>query len=457
MSKHFTLARRSNQAAAVVFTVLSLACARLTEVPDPTTVLDPRIIETPAGAIKVYNSAMTRFGTTFASGTTFGSPFPTIVSASGVGSDEYTARFPLAAFATRRVGPGGSDDGLHPYSGMHSTLMTIEQAIGALKQYGGTTTPSFYIAELYAIRGFIYIQFAEMYCSGVPFSRVVYGGDVVIGGGKTTAEMLTDAVANMDSALAITTDSANIRQLAYVGKARALLNLGRFAEAAEVASTANVPDGFTYAIQYTNQRPNYLAEASSSNFGVVYTLYMANHSGGNGLNYVTAGDPAGGNDPRVAWFWRTGVGAYPLKFRNIAAAIPLASSIEARLIEAEAKLQAEDYDGWSSLLNTLRQTALATPIHTLSADSTTNANLTLRQDVMFRERAFWLYGTGHRMGDMRRLIRQYQRRATQVFPMGVETLLPAPDNVYSNDPNFAPPLAEIQNNSKYRGCFNRDA
>ena len=32
-----------------------------------------------------------------------------------------------------------------------------------------------------------------------------------------------------------------------------------------------------------------------------------------------------------------------------------------------------------------------------------------REDLMFRERAFWLFGTGHRLGDMRRMIRQYGR------------------------------------------------
>ena len=41
-----------------------------------------------------------------------------------------------------------------------------------------------------------------------------------------------------------------------------------------------------------------------------------------------------------------------------------------------------------------------------------------RVDMLFRERAFWMYFTSHRLGDMRRLIRQYGRGTETVFPTG---------------------------------------
>ena len=41
-----------------------------------------------------------------------------------------------------------------------------------------------------------------------------------------------------------------------------------------------------------------------------------------------------------------------------------------------------------------------------------------RVDLLFRERAFWLFATGHRMGDMRRLLRQYGRAHDDVYPIG---------------------------------------
>lgn len=41
-----------------------------------------------------------------------------------------------------------------------------------------------------------------------------------------------------------------------------------------------------------------------------------------------------------------------------------------------------------------------------------------RENLTFCERAFWMFGTGHRLGDLRRLIRQYGRTAETIFPTG---------------------------------------
>jgi hypothetical protein len=39
-------------------------------------------------------------------------------------------------------------------------------------------------------------------------------------------------------------------------------------------------------------------------------------------------------------------------------------------------------------------------------------------DLLFQERAYGLYLTGHRLSDMRRLIRQYGRTPDTIFPTG---------------------------------------
>jgi hypothetical protein len=89
-----------------------------------------------------------------------------------------------------------------------------------------------------------------------------------------------------------------------------------------------------------------------------------------------------------------------------------ASGVEARLIEAEAALHAGDVGTWLSKLNALRAgTAGLTP---LSDPGTADAQV----DLMFRERAFWMFGTAHRVGDLRRLVRQYGRAITSTFPTG---------------------------------------
>ena len=75
-----------------------------------------------------------------------------------------------------------------------------------------------------------------------------------------------------------------------------------------------------------------------------------------------------------------------------------------------------------------------------------------RVSLLFRERAFWLFLTGHRLGDMRRLVRQYGRPANTVFPTGTyKDGLP-----YGNDVNFPIGTNDGQN-PYFKGCTNRDA
>jgi TonB-dependent starch-binding outer membrane protein SusC len=76
-------------------------------------------------------------------------------------------------------------------------------------------------------------------------------------------------------------------------------------------------------------------------------------------------------------------------------------------------------------------------------DSTTGASAAGQVDVMFRERAFWLYGTGTRLGDMRRLIRQYQRDANAVIPTyGTDVSVMIPTQGSGQTPN-----------PYYKGCL----
>ena len=92
--------------------------------------------------------------------------------------------------------------------------------------------------------------------------------------------------------------------------------------------------------------------------------------------------------------------------------VPIASGIEARLIEAEAALQAGDAGTWLAQLNAARATRGDLAPLDDPADATARTNL------MFRERAFWMFGTGHRLGDLRRLIRQYGRHGRNHLPDG---------------------------------------
>jgi hypothetical protein len=178
------------------------------------------------------------------------------------------------------------------------------------------------------------------------------------------------------------------------------------------------------------------------------TFWMSDHEGGNGLDYISNADP---RLTKVTY----GGHQFATKFVPGNTAIPLASGIEARLIEAEAALHSNDIPTWTTTLNTLRASGGTVVVPALTADSTTTAADTLRVNVMFRERAFWMFGTGHRQGDMRRLIRQYQRPVEKVYSIGV---LPVGIPIaYVPTPVAEVPQPEIDNNPNYHGCLNHDA
>ena len=66
-----------------------------------------------------------------------------------------------------------------------------------------------------------------------------------------------------------------------------------------------------------------------------------------------------------------------------------------------------------------------------------------RVTQLFRERAFWLWLTGHRLGDLRRLVRQYSRPADVVYPVG-----PYPGGPLRYGDQLDLPIYEV-NNSRY--------
>jgi hypothetical protein len=140
----------------------------------------------------------------------------------------------------------------------------------------------------------------------------------------------------------------------------------------------------------------------------------------------------------------------------------LATGVEAGLIAAEAALQTNP-GTWLADLNALRAAAPSTYLALDSAmgplaDPGTDSG---RVSLMFRERAFWLFGTGTRLGDMRRLIRQYGRDQSTVFPTGPyapthQSQLPTPVPSYGTDVDLTLPTPAsgiVITNPSYKGCL----
>ena len=87
------------------------------------------------------------------------------------------------------------------------------------------------------------------------------------------------------------------------------------------------------------------------------------------------------------------------------------------------------------------------------------ANLTdpgtdsLRTNQLFREKAFWTFSRGQRLGDLRRLVRQYLRTVTGTFPEGDHYR----GGTYGPDVNLPVPKDEENNNPNFHGCLDRNA
>lgn len=302
--------------------------------------------------------------------------------------------------------------GGYPYSPLQEARIAVSQALDAYAKYGVPSQRP-HVGQLLAFRGFTIVHLAEQICSGFPLHDVD-GERPKYTGPFTTVEAFERAVADLDSALVLAADSARFLNLAKVLRGRALLGLGRFAEAA--AAVAGVPTDFVYDAELTGSPSGFNMFGNVGHYPVfgIDGLSVSDREGGNGLDFATANDPRA--PVTLAGMAEDGVtpSYAQLKYENIFSPITIASGIEARLIEAEAQLMGAAAGDWLGTLNDLRLTRVSPALPALSDPGTMDA----RVDLLFRERAFWLFLTGHRLGDMRRLIEHYGRDPESVFPTG---------------------------------------
>jgi hypothetical protein len=321
---------------------------------------------------------------------------------------------------------------------------------------------------MYIVRGYVELFLAEAYCAGVPLTEVPYDGDLQYGHPLTTDQLAEHAAAQFDSAMMFSSDSVRVMNAAKIGKARALMDLKQYDEAATLV--AGIPTNYVYGVDYSaavSAGKDYFQNVSSS-----IQAFVPNREGGNGLDYVTA------HDPRLVLdsLGRANSGEpfeVPHTFVAATHAVPLASGVEARLIEAEVLLSQNKITEWLATLNDLRTngTFTTSPGSTSGTiDTAWNAGSggvaglapltdpgaagSARLLLTFREKAFWLFGTGHRQGDLRRLVRQYNVPSDELYPVGAYY---QPGVQYGNDVNVPVPPQERDGNPYFRGCLNREA
>lgn len=324
----------------------------------------------------------------------------------------------------------------------------------AVRRYAEFAPTDPAVAHMYNLAGLTRIMFAENYCSGVPFSTAEDNGTLDFGDPETTDQILQDAIAKLDSGAQFAGASDDDKAIAAVSKGRALLDQGQFTEAA--AAVADVPDNFFFADESSDNTTGQV-NGLFQFFQLTRRLSIPDREGTNGLPFITDGDVDGTvKDPRIGNQDTDSRGfdgqtelVVQLKYQSRSDSLPVATGIEARLIEAEAALQASDMTTMLAKLNAAR--AQFSGLGALTTDSIP-AGPNGAVLLLFRERAYDMWLTSHRLGDLRRMIRQYGFTSEQVFPTGIREKTGLP---YGPDVNLPIPQVET-NNPKFTGCLDRN-
>lgn len=426
---------------------LSLAACdtgKLLEVPEPT-FATPISLRTIEGLPILYAGGIGDFQIAYS-----GSGGDAFLTASSLFSDEFHTS---DTFTTRQatdqreqqptIEGNLSDAGFSRLQYARRSAAEVAEVIAEISPQGTADTR---YAVMKSLEGFAITALAEGWCGAVPLGTARGGAPAEEGAPLSTQQLFDEAIKRFDAALAGTAGS----HLAAVGKGRALLNNNQPAAAA--AAVANVPTSFVYNIEHSSN--------SARQYNPIFALQsnrrysMSDKEGLNGLPYRSA------NDPRLP-FWQDPANGFdnavPLfvsdRYPSFTSDVVLADGIEARLIEAEAALRANNTGLWLSTLNELRanvralmtaryeQYAAKVPAPGTLAPLTDPGSQAARVDLMFQERAFWLFLTGHRHGDMRRLVRQYNRSPGNVFPTGPHHR----GGDYGTEVVFPIPFAEQEN------------
>ncbi len=342
----------------------------------------------------------------------------------------------------------------------------VRDAITAMQTYLPDSTAL--RGELWAELGFLEMSLADNFCNGIPLGHTIAGvqtfGDPLPG-----SQVYDSASAHLDSALALSTapdaGAQAIHTAAQIIKGRILVAKGQFAAAA--AAVASVPTSYQYLVTFSatggGQNGIWNLVNSIARVTVADSVDIINGSPTvikNALPFVSANDPrvptlsGSKSSPAVGAEDQSTPVFLALMYKNQFDPFVLASGVDARLVEAEAKLNASDIPGMMTILNALR--AAKPTIGGISVPAlnplSNPADQTSAVSLFFREKAFWTFGRGQRLPDLRRLIRQYKRTEDQVFPSGPFFK----GGSYGHDVNLPVPNSE-QVNPLFHGCIDRNA
>ncbi len=306
-------------------------------------------VETPANAQLLVDGAVADFECAFAAYT---------VQSATVGEEfiyaQQTAdRVPAdrrSAIPTDNRYATGSCAALAAYQPLQVARASAENILGYLKGWTDAEVPTnrtrlIGIAAAYA--GYSYVMLGEGFCT-LAFSKINADRSIDYGGEIQRDSVFKIAVNRFTESIAAAqaTSTTDILRMAYLGRARAKLNLRDYAGAK--ADAQQIPTGFV-------KNATYSATVGRRNNFVWADNAITNRASSVGEPYRSMT-----GDPRVPVVATTVTSAttirhfYQTKYATVDAPIPLATYEEAQLIIAEADIRAGSLATALPILNTER-------------------------------------------------------------------------------------------------------
>lgn len=442
-------------------------CGAITDVQLPDGVIGPATYNNREGAVRLTQATRATVSTAVAS----------YIVSSGLLTDELTSMNP-SSITTNNFGSRDQRTGhwaqQNPPHNIRALARLTRGVIG--KYVPGDH--SGWQSELFMYEAYAEILIAEGWCSGVPLSTLEFEGDWTYKAGSSTDEIYAHAIQLLDSATERAADSVSLQSVIRILKARAQLGLGLYDDAKQTVQ--GIDDEFRYnmRIAFDAGAGRFGSNSKYNNF--VADASISNNEGINGLPYRSSGDPRT-NSTQLLTNSNGKKAHFPAKYvtASDSSVFTLTSGIEAQLIIAEAALHENDASQMLTILNALRTSGTYTVDTTElvgggeQIDTLWNAGiggveglrpLTLpatpdeQRKLLFAERAAWLFLTGSRQGDLKRLVRKYGLDREVVYPTGVYTVKDIGtgstvyQDVYGTDISFGIGKAEQRINNKYKGC-----
>ena len=407
-------------------------------------IANPSTLSGTAGLPAYYAGAIGDFAVGYSGNDTYEG----LINYGGLLTDEWGSSdtFPTRNETDRRSTQLDNANNADIYRAIQRSRASTEQAAAQYAQFSPASDKR---SEVLSLAGFAYVLIGESYCSGVPFSALAPDGSTISSGQPQTSDQIFQiAQAKFDTAITIAAAAKNdsLRYLAYVGRARALMDRGPSQYGAAAAQQVDsVPASFSYVLFAS-------ANTGRQNNGIwqfniqQQRLTAVDKEGTNGLPFLSDSDSrVRYNDTKSPGFDQTRDLVQQLKYPARTSSIPLATGTEALLIQAEAALNAGSATTFISFLQQAR-TSLGDNVTIVDP----GASGTARTDLLFKERAYSLWLTAHRLGDLRRMIKYYGYQANNIFPVGAYSY----GGAYGTDVNLPIPVQE-QNNPNYTGSCNK--